>query len=92
MEAYEAIAIRRIAMSHLQHAIACIWQDDMDAVLVLHNCEQSLEKMDSAEQLKYQRMLETLSIQPLRTISSRAATAHMERVFERLRRWDSRRR
>jgi fructosamine-3-kinase len=92
MEAYEAMEIRRFAMSHLEHAIACICQDDMDAVLVLHNRKQSLEMMDSAEQLEYQQMLETLSIQPPRTISSRAATAHMERVFERLRRWDSRRR
>ena len=62
MEAYEAMVIRRWAMSHLQHAIACIYQDDMDAVWVLHNCKQLLEMMDSAERLKYQQMLEALSI------------------------------
>ena len=92
MEEHEAMTIREIAMGHLEHAIVCIGVDDMAAVLVLHNCKKSLEKMDSAEQLEYQQMLETLSIQPPRPISSRAAMAHMERVYERLRRWDSRRR
>lgn len=68
MEAHEAMMIRDIAIGYLQHAIACIGLDDMDdfaAILVLNNCKKSLEKMDSAEQLEYQQMLETLSYRVL---------------------------
>jgi hypothetical protein len=71
MEAYEAMTIRKLAMATLEHAIACIWQDDMDAVLVLHNCKHALEMMDSAEQLEYQQMLETLSYRVLFTRNRR---------------------
>ena len=62
MEAYEAMTIRKLAMATLEHAIACIYQDDMEAVLVLHNCKQSLEMMASVEPSEYQQMLEALSI------------------------------
>ena len=97
MEEHGAMTIREIAIGHLQHAIACVGclglddTGDRAAVFVLHNCKKSLEKMDSAEQLEYQKMLETLSIQPPRPATERELL-RSRKVFERLRRWDSRRR